>query len=106
MILACLKGDGSFTRRCRYVSVGSMAGDLITLSAANLRSVDLQLTGSGMGAWSKQQVRQMLSEILPEMFALATAGKLTIDTVTVKLENIGELWNMEIPRGHRLVVTI
>jgi len=106
MILACVKGNGSFTNRIRYVSVGSMAGDLITLSAANLRSVDLQLTGSGLGAWSKQQVRQLLGEILPEMFALAVAGKLTIDTMTVKLEDIEKLWDMEVPGGRRLVVTI
>lgn len=106
MILACLKGSGSFTNRIRYVSVGTMSGDLITLSGANLRSVDLQLTGSGLGAWSKKQVGQLLGEILPEMFALAAAGKLKIETVAVKLEDIGELWDMEIPGGHRLVVTI
>lgn len=64
-ILACLKGDGSFTNRIRYVSVGAMSGDLIQLSAQNLRSVDLQLTGSGLGAWSKAQVGKLFSEILP-----------------------------------------
>lgn len=71
MILACLKGDGSFTNKVRYVSIGSMSGDIIQLSAANLRSVDLQLTGSGLGAWSKNQVGLLFSEILPEMFQLA-----------------------------------
>lgn len=106
MILACLKGNGSFTNKTRYVSVGSMSGDQITLSAAILRSVDLQLTGSGMGSWSKKQVEQLLGEILPETFALAVAGKLIVDTVTVKLEDIGDLWDMEVPGGHRLVVTI
>lgn len=106
MILACIKGDGSFTNKVRYVSVGSMAGDLIPLSAANLRSVDLQLTGSGLGAWSKAQVRQLFSEILPEMFQLAAAGKLQVETITVKLEDIAELWNLEVVNGQRLVVTI
>jgi NADPH:quinone reductase-like Zn-dependent oxidoreductase len=106
MILACLKGDGGFTNRVRYVSVGSMTGDLIQLSAANLRSVDLQLTGSGLGAWSKQQVGQLFTEILPEMFQLAAAGKLKVDTITVKLEDIAELWNLDVPDGRRLVVTI
>lgn len=106
MILACLKGDGSFTNKVRYVSVGSMAGALITLSAANLRSVDLQLTGSGMGAWSKRQVAAFFSEILPEMFQLAAVGKLVVDTVTMKLEDVAELWNMEVRGGCRLVVTI
>ncbi|MFT3824467.1 MAG: zinc-binding alcohol dehydrogenase family protein [Chitinophagaceae bacterium] len=106
LILACIKGDGSFTNRKRYVSVGSMAGDLVQLSAAILRSADLQLTGSGLGSWPKQQVRLFFSEILPEMFALAAAGKLTVKTTAVKLENIAELWNMEVPDGQRLVVTV
>ncbi len=106
MILASLKGDGSFTNRVRYVSVGSMAGDLIQLSAANLRSVDLQLSGSGLGAWSKGQVAKLFSEILPEMFELAVQGKLKVDTVMCKLEDIAGLWNRGVGDGKRLVVTV
>lgn len=106
MIFACLKGDGSFTNKVRYVSVGAVTGDLIQLSAANLRSVDLQLTGSGLGAWSKQQVTDLFKEILPEMFVLAAEGKLKVETITVKMEDIAELWNLDIPDGRRLVVTI
>lgn len=106
MILGCLKGNGSFTNRVRYVSVGSMAGDIIQLSAANLRSVDLQLTGSGLGAWSKPQIGKLLSEILPEMFQLAATGKLKAETIAVKLENIAGLWNLDVSGGQRLVVTI
>jgi NADPH:quinone reductase-like Zn-dependent oxidoreductase len=106
MILACIKGDGSFTNQIRYVSIGSMGGDLIQLSAANLRSVDLQLTGSGLGSWSKQQVGLLISEILPQMFQLAAEDKLKIETINVKLENIAALWNLDVPGGQRLVVTI
>jgi NADPH:quinone reductase-like Zn-dependent oxidoreductase len=106
MILGCLRGNGSFTNRIRYVSVGSMGGDLIQLSAANLRGADIQLTGSGLGAWSKVQVGQFFNDILPEMFALAATGKLNVETVSVKLADIAELWNLEVPGGQRLVVTI
>jgi len=106
MILACLKGDGSFTNKVRYVSIGSMSGDVIQLSAANLRSVDLQLTGSGLGAWSKAQVKQLFTEILPEMFQLAASGKLTVKTTGVKLKDITQLWDIDVPDGLRLVVTI
>ena len=106
MILACVKGNGSFTNRVRYVSIGAMTGDLIQLSAANLRSVNLHLTGSGLGAWSKPQVGQLFSQILPEMFALAAAGKLHVDTAAVKLENIAELWELDVDGGKRLVVVI
>ncbi len=106
MILACLMGKGSFTNKIRFVSVGSMTGDLIQLSAANLRSVDLQLTGSGLGSWSKDEVRKLFSEILPEMFQLAAEGKLKVETIEVKLEDIADLWSLDVPDGQRLVVTI
>lgn len=106
IILACLKGDGGFTNQIRYVSIGAMSGDLIQLSAANLRSVDLQLSGSGLGAWTKQQVGLLFGEILPEMFQLAADGKLKVKTIQVALANIADLWNLEVPGGQRLVVTI
>ncbi len=106
MILGCLKGDGSFSNKIRYVSIGSITGDTIQLSAANMRSVDLQLSGSGLGAWSRKQVGQFFSEILPEMYELAAVGKLKVETIAVKLEDIAELWKMEVPGGKRLVVVI
>lgn len=105
-ILNIIKGDGSFTNRIRYVSVGAMTDDLIQLSAENLRSVDLQLSGSGLGAWSKQQVGILLKEIIPEMFRLAAEGRLSIITQTVNIQDIAELWHLEVPSGHRLVVTV
>jgi NADPH:quinone reductase-like Zn-dependent oxidoreductase len=106
MILACLKGKGTFTNRTRYVSIGSITGDLIRLSAANLRSVDLQLSGSGLGAWSRPQVGQLFSDIMPNLFTLAASGKLTIKTVAVPLTAIANLWDLEISGGQRLVVTV
>lgn len=105
-ILNAVKGDGSITNRIRYVSVGSMSGDSIQLSAAILRSVDIQLSGSGIGAWSAQQIRTMLHEILPEMFRLAVAGKLKTTVTTVKLQDIATIWDTDVPSGQRLVVTI
>ncbi len=106
MILAVLKGEGAFTPRTRFVSVGSMTGDLIQLSAANLRSTDLVLSGSGLGSWTKDQVRALFAEILPEMFQLAAEGRLTVETTSVALRDIGSLWEMEVPDGKRLVVQI
>jgi NADPH:quinone reductase-like Zn-dependent oxidoreductase len=106
MILASLKGSGSFTPRTRFVSVGSITGDLIQLSAANLRSVDIQLSGSGLGSWTKSQVRTLFTEILPEMFQLADEGKLKIETVFVALRDIEKLWDADVPDGKRLVVQI
>lgn len=106
MILASLKGKGTFTPRTRFVSVGAVTGDSIRLSAASLRSIDLQLSGSGLGSWTKQQVRALFSEILPEMFQLAADGRLKVETVEVALRDIGKLWDVEVPDGRRLVVRI
>ncbi|WP_214073772.1 zinc-binding alcohol dehydrogenase family protein [Mucilaginibacter sp. dw_454] len=106
VILSCLQGDGGFTNRIRYVSIGAMSGDFIQLSAANLRSVNLQLSGSGLGAWTKPQVAVLFREILPEMFELAATGKLRLKTKVVALADIARLWDMDITDGSRLVVTI
>jgi NADPH:quinone reductase-like Zn-dependent oxidoreductase len=106
LILSCIKGNGSFTNKIRYVSVGSMMGDVIQLSAAILRSVDLQLTGSGLGSWSKPQVAQFITDILPEMFQLAAAGKLKVKTTAITMDDIASLWDTAVTGGQRLVVTI
>ncbi len=106
LILQSLRGKGNFTNEIRFVSVGSMSGDIAQLSAANLRSVQLQLSGSGLGSWSKTQVGKLFSEILPDMFQLAADGKLVVNTTEVNLKDIAELWNANIANGHRIVVTI
>jgi NADPH:quinone reductase-like Zn-dependent oxidoreductase len=104
LILSALKGEGSFTHKVRFVSVGAVTGDTIQLSAENLRSVDLQLSGSGLGSWTKTEMTELFSGILPEMFALAAEGKLKVDIENVLLENIGKLWDRKVPTGKRLVV--
>ena len=106
MILASLKGKGNFTHKTRFVSVGAISGDVIQLSAENLRSVDLQLSGSGLGSWSKAQVRSLFAEILPEMFQLAADRKLKVETIEVKLKDIADLWDLDMPEGKRLVVMV
>lgn len=106
LILASLKGNGSFTHKTRFVSIGSVTGDIIQLSAENLRSVDLQLSGSGLGSWSKDEMKLLFSEILPEMFQLSADSKLKVETTSVNLTDIEKLWETEAPDGRRLVVTI
>jgi NADPH:quinone reductase-like Zn-dependent oxidoreductase len=106
LILSVLKGNGNFTPKTRYVSVGSMSGDIIQLSAQILRSVDLQLSGSGLGSWTKEEVKLLFSEILPEMFLLASQNKLQVNIEKVNLIDIEKMWNAEVPDGKRLVVVV
>ncbi|MCV2484950.1 zinc-binding alcohol dehydrogenase family protein [Flavobacterium sp. SH_e] len=106
IILSVLKGNGNFTPKTRFVNIGSMSGDTIQLSAQILRSVDLQLSGSGLGSWTKEEVKLLFSEILPEMFLLASKNILKVNIETVKISNIEKMWNAEVPNGKRLVVVI
>lgn len=106
LILSALKGNGSFTHKVRYVNIGSMAGDIIQLSAGILRSVDLQLSGSGLGSWTKEELKLLLSEILPEMFLLAAQNKIKVAIEEVNLADIEQMWNADVSDGKRLVVKI
>jgi NADPH:quinone reductase-like Zn-dependent oxidoreductase len=106
LILLAFKGNGLFTHRTRFVSIGSVTGDMIRLSAENLRSVNLRLNGSGLGSWTRAEVRQLLRNILPGMFKLAARHQLKVETVAVSLKDIEKLWEMDMPDGKRLVITI
>ncbi|MBT1705174.1 quinone oxidoreductase family protein [Chryseosolibacter indicus] len=106
LILGSLKGKGAFTHRTRFVSIGSLAGNEIQLSSEMLRSLNLQLSGSGLGSWTKDEMQKLIKEILPEMFQLAADNKLKVNTVTVNLQDIEKVWDMEVSDGKRLVVII
>jgi NADPH:quinone reductase-like Zn-dependent oxidoreductase len=106
LILSSLLGKGHTTHRVRIVSVGGMAGDTIQLSSSILRSSDIQISGSGLGSIPKHEMNQLFKEILPEMLQLAADGKLKIETITAKLEDVETAWNMEVGAGKRLVIVI
>ncbi len=106
MILSILKGNGTFSHRTRYVTIGGMSGDTIQLSSQILRSADIQLSGSGLGSWSREEMGKLFTEVIPEAFRLAADNKLSIDTVDVNFNDIAKLWHDEAPAGKRIVVTI
>jgi NADPH:quinone reductase-like Zn-dependent oxidoreductase len=106
LILTSLKGNGSFTHKTRFVSVGSVSGDKIQLSSENLRSVNLQLSGSGLGSWTKDEMQKLFAEIIPEIFLLAAEKRFKVETVNVDLKDIDKLWDIEVTEGKRLVIKI
>ena len=105
-ILTALKGNGGFSHRTRYITVGGMMSDTITLSSSILRSTDIHISGSGIGTWTKEEIMLLITEILPEMFQLAADNKLKIDTEIAEIKDVEVLWNAEIPGGKRLVIMI
>jgi NADPH:quinone reductase-like Zn-dependent oxidoreductase len=106
LILGALKGTGAFTHRTRFVSVGSMTSDTIELSSEILRSVNLQLTGSGLGSWTREEMKLLITDIVPEAFRLAAAGKLKVDTMLIALEDVEQIWDADLTSGKRLVIVI
>ncbi len=108
LIIKSLRGSGinSFTRPVKIVTVGDMAGENINLSSDTLRSSAIEISGSGFGSLSQDDLKKFDTEILPEMFQLAADGKLIIETYVDSLENIEIAWNQHIGGGKRLVIRI
>ncbi|MDM1554034.1 zinc-binding alcohol dehydrogenase family protein [Chryseobacterium indologenes] len=106
MILSAFKGDGTFSHKTKLITIGGMSGDTIQLSSQILRATDIQISGSGLGSWTKEESAFLFSEIIPEMFQAAVDGKIKIETEVVDIKNIETVWNAEIQTGKRLVVRI
>lgn len=106
LLFLALKGNGNLTAQTRFVSVGSVTGDTITLSAANLRSVNLVLSGSGLGSWTREDIKTLFAEILPQTFQLAVNEKLQVETINVPLAEIESVYDVPLTDGKRLVITL
>lgn len=106
LVLAAFQGKGGITHKVKYVTVGGMAGDTIQLSSGILRSVDLEISGSGLGSLPREAFQKLFTELIPEVFDLAAEGKIVIDTVTADLKDVAAAWNREIEGGKRLVIVI
>ena len=106
MILSAFKGDGSFSHKTKLVNIGGMSGDTIQLSSQILRGTDIQISGSGLGSWTKEESAFLFSEIIPQMFQAAVDGKIKMETQEVDIKNIEAVWNAEIQSGKRLVIRI
>lgn len=72
----------------RYVQIGAMAGDPISLPSAVLRSAGVTLTGVGFGSVPADAQTRASSEFVPELFAMAAAGDLEIDVARRPLADV------------------
>ena len=89
-ILAAAAGHGSLEGepRIRFVQIGSISGNTITLPAGLLRSSGLELLGSGLGSLSAQAILQSLTT----MFAAGSRVRFAIDVDPVPLSEVEEAW--------------
>lgn len=84
----------------RLVEIGEMAGPTISLSAAALRSAGIEIYGSGGGSIPHTAI----FDAFPQLWALASSGKLRIDTEEVALAEIEKAWRRTDLSGRRIVI--
>jgi NADPH:quinone reductase-like Zn-dependent oxidoreductase len=102
LLEALAKGfRASSTHRTRLVEVGESAGKTISLPGSTLRSVDLTLLGSGIGAVPLDKILAAV----PTLFSLAAAGRLKVDVEPVPLADVEAAWN-RVEKGRRIVFTV
>jgi NADPH:quinone reductase-like Zn-dependent oxidoreductase len=88
------------SRRTRLIQIGEMAGPIIKLPAAALRSSGLEVMGSGGGSIPPAAI----FETFPRLWELAAKGELRIDAEPVPLTDVAEAWQRSNLSGRRLVL--
>jgi NADPH:quinone reductase-like Zn-dependent oxidoreductase len=90
LLLKAAAGHGSpeGEPRIRFVQIGSISGDAITLPGGALRSGGIELLGSGLGSLSSQQMLQSLHT----MFAATAKVQFEIDIDRVPLAKVEQAW--------------
>jgi NADPH:quinone reductase-like Zn-dependent oxidoreductase len=86
--------------RIRFVQIGSISGDAITVRGGGLRSSGIELLGSGLGSLSAQQILQSLAV----MFAATAKVRFAIDIDPVPLAEVEAAWSRK--GGERRIVFI
>jgi NADPH:quinone reductase-like Zn-dependent oxidoreductase len=103
LILAAAKGHGApqGEHRIRYVQVGSISGEAVSLRGDWLRSSGVELMGSGLGSLSAAAI----VEALTAMCAAAASTGLKIETEPVPLADVEAAWGRA-ESGRRMVFTM
>ena len=99
-ILAAAKGHGApeGEPRVRYVQIGSISGETISLKGELLRSSGVELMGSGLGSLSAAAI----VESLRRMYDVAASTGLKIETEAVPLADVEAAWGCA-ASGRRMV---
>jgi NADPH:quinone reductase-like Zn-dependent oxidoreductase len=102
-ILAAAKGHGApeGEPRIRYVQIGSISGETISLKGELLRSSGVELMGSGLGSLSAAAI----GESLRRMYDVAASTGLKIETEAVPLADVEAAWGRA-ASGRRMVFTV
>lgn len=87
------------TKALKVVTVGGMAGSEISLPSQILRSRDITIIGSGIGALTAQEIKSYMTETLKAVFDYAANHGLYMDLNEFPLSEITQAW-----QGNQVVV--
>ncbi|EGS20264.1 uncharacterized protein CTHT_0040030 [Thermochaetoides thermophila DSM 1495] len=89
-------------KELQYIHVGDLAGEEeIMLPSKLLNARPIRITGSGMGAWGKGEVKREIGGLLECVSRMERPE----EVVTVGLEELPAVWDSEEVKGKRLVLT-
>ncbi|SII72858.1 Putative zinc-binding alcohol dehydrogenase [Mycobacteroides abscessus subsp. bolletii] len=89
----------------RFVQIGAMSGESISVNASTLRSTGITLSGVGIGSVPPEALQHARTEALPKLFAMINSGDLQLQTLARPLADIETIWAAKEPSGVRVVVT-
>ncbi|KAK4109287.1 hypothetical protein N656DRAFT_783190 [Canariomyces notabilis] len=98
-VLAAAKAEPG--KDIQYIHLGDLAGeDVIPLQARLLNAKPIRITGSGMGSWSKQDMKQELGGLLGAVVKMGIPD----GVFTASLADISGIWESEDAKKKRFVV--
>jgi NADPH:quinone reductase-like Zn-dependent oxidoreductase len=100
-LLAAIGRTRGISRPIRYVSIGGVSAQEITLSSAVLRGAPLTLMGSGIGSAPFPDLINAAGEAL----SAARSARLYIDTTPVPLRDVNQTWNTDTGKSRVVFVT-
>ncbi|MGC7198428.1 zinc-binding alcohol dehydrogenase family protein [Mycobacteroides abscessus subsp. massiliense] len=89
----------------RFVQIGAMSGESISVNASTLRSTGITLSGVGIGSVPPEALQHARTEALSKLFAMINSGDLQLQTLARPLADIETIWAAKEPSGVRVVVT-
>ncbi|KAJ2895486.1 hypothetical protein MKZ38_006423 [Zalerion maritima] len=88
-------------KELQYIHIGDLAGEPeISIPARLLNSKAIRITGSGMGAWSKMDMKKEIGGLL----AAVSKMQRPLDAVTAPLAEVAEVWEDQEVKTKRLVL--
>jgi len=100
LLRALIPDAFAFGKRTRLIQIGELAGDVVELPAASLRTSGLEIVGAATGL-NAETMPQLYEQVL----AWTRTGELSFDIERVPLSGIQAAWQRTDLRGKRLVVT-